>query len=279
MNKLLLRSISGLVYVGLIVGSLLLGNKWFGVVTLIMALLASIEFQKISHGGKVLSKKLCCIDIIGISCLLLSMLWTDFIILGCLCWLTLLIVRVISELYSKNNNPLKSLAISFMNQIYIVLPLALMLILTLIPGGTELVLLIFIYIWINDTGAYLVGCTFGRHRLFERISPKKSWEGFFGGLFFNILASVIFLQCGVIESINKINFDDVIWMGLPVVVTVFATWGDLVESLIKRTLQIKDSGNIIPGHGGILDRIDSLLLVIPAVWLYIFVIVFFDPMY
>ncbi len=127
-------------------------------------------------------------------------------------------------------------------------------------------LAMFILIWLSDTGAFCVGSLMGRHKLFKRISPKKSWEGFFGGLLFCLAASAFFYFYGngVFGYLN-------LWqlLGMGAVVCVFGTWGDLVESLIKRSLGVKDSGSLLPGHGGILDRIDSLLLVTPALLLYL----------
>ena len=131
------------------------------------------------------------------------------------------------------------------------------------------VLAVFVLIWLNDTGAFCVGSLFGRHRLFERISPKKSWEGFFGGLIFCLVAAAILKTCFG-EYFPGMGM--LLMLGLGAVVSVFGTWGDLVESLIKRTLGVKDSGHVLPGHGGILDRIDSLLLVIPAVLAYMLMV-------
>lgn len=121
---------------------------------------------------------------------------------------------------------------------------------------------LFIFIWCNDTGAYLVGSNFGKHRLFERISPLKSWEGFWGGLIFVLIISQIFaLYIPIITPLQ--------WAGLALTIVLFGTWGDLAESLLKRSLGLKDSGHILPGHGGILDRFDSVILAIPACYIYI----------
>ena len=129
-------------------------------------------------------------------------------------------------------------------------------------------------IWLNDTGAFCVGSMIGRRRLFERISPKKSWEGFWGGMAFSIIAGILLYLFG--DGIFGV-FDDSPWrwVALGIVVPVFATWGDLAESLLKRTVHVKDSGHLIPGHGGILDRIDSLLLVSPAVVIFLFITAIF----
>jgi phosphatidate cytidylyltransferase len=128
----------------------------------------------------------------------------------------------------------------------------------------------FIFIWLYDTGAYCIGMLLGKHRLFERISPKKSWEGVFGGIAACIAGAYATFYW--FDEFFQVP-DLATWIGLSVVVAVFATFGDLVESLVKRTVGVKDSGNILPGHGGILDRIDSLLLVAPAVLIYLMLVV------
>lgn len=127
---------------------------------------------------------------------------------------------------------------------------------------------IFIFTWINDTGAYCTGMLFGKHRLFERISPKKSWEGSIGGGAFSIIAAIIMAHFFPFMTLG-------VWIGLALTIVIFGTWGDLTESLLKRTLGIKDSGNILPGHGGMLDRFDSTLMAVPAAVVYLYVISFF----
>ena len=133
---------------------------------------------------------------------------------------------------------------------------------------------VFIFLWINDTGAYCAGSLFGKHKLFPRISPAKSWEGSIGGAIFVLIAAgVIFYieQQGHADSDTPSHSLSLLqWLGLGLVVVVFGTLGDLVESLLKRTLNIKDSGNILPGHGGMLDRFDSSLMAIPAAVVYIY---------
>jgi len=180
-----------------------------------------------------------------------------------------LFVLFISELYLKRQNPIHSLAYSLLGQMYIALPFALAnyLVFAYEPGSYRYVyvLALLVFIWVNDTFAYLTGMTFGKHRLFERISPKKSWEGFIGGALVSIASSLIFAHFYP-------NLSLVLWMGFAAVTVVFGTWGDLFESLIKRTLGVKDSGNMIPGHGGILDRFDSTIFAIPAVFIYLILI-------
>ena len=136
---------------------------------------------------------------------------------------------------------------------------------TIYTQSQSLLLLAFVMIWMNDTGAFLVGCTIGKHRLFERISPKKSWEGFWGGLVFSVLSGVAYYY--FVDQAQGLPF----YVILGVIASIFATFGDLVESMFKRSIGVKDSGNLIPGHGGILDRIDSLLFVLPATALYLYI--------
>lgn len=261
LKKLLVRTTSGLVYVALIVGCIFWGQFPFTWLAALFAALATIEFEKITHELSSRTVPTLILDIAGCVALTFTwMLWPLYI------WVFILLCRMTLELYIKSDTPLANLAKSMMTQLYIGLPLALMCII----GewfGLKAVLVVFFMIWINDTGAFLTGSMLGRHKLFERISPKKSWEGFLGGLFFNLGAAALFCCYG--SGFFDIGDSIGLWLGLGALVTIFATWGDLVESLIKRTLNIKDSGNIMPGHGGILDRIDSLLFAMPATLLYL----------
>ena len=180
-----------------------------------------------------------------------------------------LIGRTIVQLYRPRQNAVHSLERSFFALGYVALPVSMLNGIVSITAP-RLLLGMFIFIWLYDTGAYCVGMLLGRHRLFERISPKKSWEGVVGGV-----AACIAGAYATHYWFNEFFQvpDLTTWVGLSVVVAVFATFGDLVESLIKRTVGVKDSGHILPGHGGILDRIDSLLLVSPAVLIYLLLIV------
>ncbi|MEE1203215.1 MAG: phosphatidate cytidylyltransferase [Bacteroidales bacterium] len=180
---------------------------------------------------------------------------------------------LISALYLKNETPFTSLAYSFTSILYITLPLALSNMIYAMQSDVNcnLLLAIFIFAWCNDTFAYLVGCKFGKKRLFERHSPKKSWEGFFGGLSATIIAAVVmYLIYG-----NGL----VAWLLIAILTSVVGTLGDLVESMFKRQMGVKDSGNILPGHGGILDRFDILLLVLPAVWICLSLLGQFFPVF
>ncbi|WP_311560762.1 phosphatidate cytidylyltransferase [Prevotella bivia] len=184
---------------------------------------------------------------------------------------------LVAELYLKNENPIHSWAYTMLGQMYITLPLSLINILAFGSGDSEamaepnmlLPLSIFILLWTNDTGAYCTGSLFGKHKLFPRISPGKSWEGSIGGGVLSlIVAGLIGYWANSNGEVQSLNIP--VWIGLGLVVVVFGTWGDLVESLFKRTIGVKDSGKILPGHGGMLDRFDSSLLAIPAAIVYIY---------
>ena len=176
----------------------------------------------------------------------------------------LIAARMVSQLYAINRNPVNSLSHSMMAQMYIALPLAMLTILSNITTP-QVALAVLVFIWVNDTGAFCTGVTIGRHKLFERISPKKTWEGFFGGLIFCVIAAIIMHSCFE-QYYAMLSIVHMCILGI--LVSVFATLGDLVESLIKRTCGVKDSGKLIPGHGGILDRIDSILLVVPVALIF-----------
>ena len=180
-----------------------------------------------------------------------------------------LLLRCIVQLYRPKQNALRSLERSFLAMGYVALPVSMLNGIMSITAP-RLLLGMFIFIWLYDTGAYCFGMLFGKHRLFERISPKKSWEGVIGGVAACIAGA--YASFYWFDEFFQVP-DLATWIGLSVVVAVFSTFGDLVESLIKRSVGVKDSGSIIPGHGGVLDRIDSLLLVAPAVLIYLMLIV------
>ena len=194
-------------------------------------------------------------------------------------YLVSIIYLMVAELYLKNDDPIHSWAYTMMAQLYIALPFSLLntLAFHLAPQGyvaydALLPLSVFVFLWMNDTGAYLCGSLLGKHKLFPRISPGKSWEGSIGGGILVIAVAVLVWYLADQYQLNQLGLSAVEWAGLGLTVVIFGTWGDLVESLFKRTLGIKDSGNILPGHGGMLDRFDSSLLAIPAAVVYLYTI-------
>lgn len=268
-KKLLIRTASGLIYCALIVGCILWGELGVLLLACLFSVLGCLEFSKLTQvKGEGLRPEVI-LDILG--CVALSMAYMG---LPILIWTLIIMARFILQLYDKDSHPILSLGNSMLGQIYIGFPMCVM---TAIAYFLNPMMLmpVFFLIWINDTGAFLVGSTIGRHRLFERISPKKSWEGFFGGFIFCIIASVLFYYfCNDFFKMTDIHANLGIWIGLGAIVSIFGTWGDLIESMFKRNQHVKDSGNLIPGHGGILDRIDSLLLVLPAVAVYFMLVLF-----
>ena len=187
-------------------------------------------------------------------------------------YLITIMYLIIAELFTKAPNPVNNWAYTMFSQLYIALPFSTINVLAFQTGAPGqyneiLPLSLFIFLWVNDSGAYCAGSLFGKHKLFPRVSPGKSWEGSIGGAVFVLVAAAIigWLTGGTDRSLSI-----PVWMGLGLVVVVFGTLGDLVESLFKRTLGIKDSGNVLPGHGGMLDRFDSSLMAIPAAVVYIF---------
>lgn len=182
--------------------------------------------------------------------------------------LAYLLILIASAIFLSRQDALHGIIYSVFGQVYITMPLSLLMFISYSPDmavseyNWAPVLALFVFLWVNDTAAYFIGSLIGKHKLIEHISPKKSIEGFIAGIFFTILASLVF------DRLYP-GFSTIFWMGLAVVIALSGTLGDLFESLIKRTCNVKDAGTLIPGHGGILDRIDSLLVAVPAVYLYL----------
>lgn len=194
-------------------------------------------------------------------------------------YLVTVIYLIISELYTKAPNPINNWAYTMLSQMYIALPYSMINVLAFqsnaegeVSFNYLLPLSLFIFLWVNDTGAYCCGSLFGRHKLFPRVSPGKSWEGSLGGAVFVVIAAAVI---GYLVGGMQGGYSIPVWIGLGLTVVVFGTLGDLVESLFKRTLGIKDSGSILPGHGGMLDRFDSSLMAIPAAVIYFYTLSLF----
>lgn len=193
-----------------------------------------------------------------------------------------IVYLLISELYMKNKDAVTNMAYTMLGQMYIAMPLAMINILAFKRDANGdfsgydmlLPLAVFILLWANDSGAYCFGSMIGKHKLFPRISPGKTWEGSIGGgIFAVIVAGVIGYIANSGATAHTLNIYQ--WLGLGAVVVVFGTWGDLVESLFKRTIGVKDSGKILPGHGGMMDRFDSSLMAIPAAVIYLYSLIIF----
>ena len=174
----------------------------------------------------------------------------------------------VCELFRRSATPLANLGATLLGVLYIAVPLSLLLYIPVLAGDgvwrPATVLCYIFIIWANDVFAYLVGMTFGRHRLCERLSPKKSWEGFFGGIAGAVAAGLV--------AAYVLDANYWVWGGLALVAALSGVAGDLVESMFKRASEVKDSGHVIPGHGGVLDRFDALLLSAPYVFFYLLLV-------
>ena len=199
-------------------------------------------------------------------------------------YLLTIVYLFVSGLFTCSKNPVADWAYTMLGQMYVALPLSMINILAFEVDGqwgvnfdSLLPLSIFIFLWTNDSGAYCCGSLLGRHKLFPRVSPGKSWEGSIGGCVL-VLAVAALIGWWANNGDMKHQLGMEAWMGLGLVVVVFGTLGDLVESLFKRTLGIKDSGNLLPGHGGMLDRFDSALMAIPAAVIYLYTLTLYTQM-
>lgn len=275
MNEFLKRTLTGALFVAVILTAVWI-NEW----TFLSILIAINIFGLFEYCRMFLAeeKKLpfLTISIIGVSTQLLIILQaltifnTQPIFSVALIYLItpLLFIFFIRELFFPSESPFHTIALSIAGILYISLPSA---IFCLIPYKEniyypQIACGIFLLIWANDTFAYLIGRALGKHRLFPRWSPKKTWEGFIGGL-------IGALAVGAILSYQFTELSMINWFVLAAIFSIFGTLGDLSESMLKRSFGLKDSGNILPGHGGILDRFDALLFATPFAAAYLFLVV------
>ena len=267
MNNFVKRTLSGALFVALVVGSILLDAYAFAAFFAVVTGWAVKEFHKLTNSQNDVTVNSWVSAVGAVLLFTTSFLHASniirypiFSIYG-----LYIVAALVVELFRKKNNPIHNWAYFILGQVFIALPFSLLNFIAFIDEATykPLVLVaVFATIWVNDTGAYLVGITFGKHRLFERVSPKKSWEGFFGGAAAALLSGYVF-------SIFIPEISLVEWFIFSEIIVIFGTFGDLIESLLKRTVQVKDSGNAIPGHGGLLDRFDSMLLAAPVIFIYL----------
>ncbi len=278
LKNFLIRTASGIVLLAVMLGAIM-WSKWsFGVLLLAIIIGGEREFYRMATKAGYKPQKLvgylagATIFIIAFACMLflisdktangellaLAMVLILYIML-------LLPMMFVSELFRKTTTPIANIGTTLMGIVYVAMPISLLLFIIVMLGNGEwspLAALFYIFIiWANDVFAYLFGITLGKHRLFERISPKKSWEGFIGGL---LGAMAMGYVAAVVTGGNNIE-----WIGMALIAAISGVFGDLVESLFKRSVDVKDSGRMLPGHGGWLDRFDALLLSVPFVFLYL----------
>lgn len=280
MKNVIVRSLSGIVYIALIVAAVIAGGWWMAALMAVFAAVGTYEYQNLAgrRSGRPLTPTERALDMAAAIYLVAGAALSDgnlqmlgFTLLLILLWL---LIRMSFSLAVREGDAFGNVAQSVFGVLYTAIPPAILAFAGMYAGVLHtsiyvpVVLSMFILIWLNDTGAFCFGVLFGKHRLCQRLSPKKSWEGFWGGVTCAVIAGA-FLS-GWMKMENPLEGA---LFGL--IVSIFSTWGDLFESMLKRSAGVKDSGKIIPGHGGLLDRIDSLLFVAPATLIcYIFLMIF-----
>lgn len=284
MNNLITRTISGGIFVAIVIASILVKNSlFFGFVFLALCILGLREFYKLCSSIEGIKPASVLATTGGVAAFLCAFFccvlinrpgdWTylsssqahPFAILSF--YIPFVTAILIVELFRKKECPIHNVAVALMGHLYVALPFCCM---CAIEGLGQIYLLaFFVMIWASDTGAYLVGMCIGKHKMFERVSPKKTWEGFAGGLLFALIFGGLFSKFNYIFPETNVELQTWQWFLFAVIVFVIGALGDLVESLYKRYLNIKDSGNFLPGHGGVLDRLDSALLAAPMAFAFL----------
>lgn len=259
------RAMTGFIFVGVVLASLLFGCYVFTLFVLILSILAVDEFYHLIGNNTIKPQKLGgTLLSISIYLPLYQYLFKNEPFQNLLFCVPIIIAIFIFELYRKQLNPFQNIAYTLLGVLYAAVPFYFFYALAFTDGTFNMhyPLGFLLLLWASDTGAYLFGSRFAKHQLFKRHSPKKSWEGFFGGMFTSTL-----LALGISYYFKELSF--IHWLITSLIVVIIGTFGDLSESMLKRSLSVKDSGSLLPGHGGILDRFDSLLLAAPLVFVYL----------
>lgn len=275
MKNLMVRTLSGLVLVAVFVGAVL-GSQWsFGALLLLILVGGQTEFYKLARETGLSPQRWMGLAVGVLLFALNFIVFRQFsrsvtdeaggAVLYLLLYIGLLLPTLfVCELFRRSATPLANLGATLLGVLYVAVPLSLLLYVPVLAGDgvwrPETVLCYIFIIWANDVFAYLVGMSVGRHRLCERLSPKKSWEGFFGGIAGAVVMGIV--------AARMLDGNMWVWAGLALVAAVSGVLGDLVESMFKRAAGVKDSGTLIPGHGGVLDRFDAMLLSAPFVFVY-----------
>ena len=276
MKNFIIRALTGIAIVAVQVLCTYLSPISLAALFLLLTALAVNEFLGllIKKGEVRIGRPL----IVAGSCYLFFAVWLNCLTEASLLalflpYLLFIIFCCVRELYNDDGNPIANLGAIMLSQLYVALPLSLINLLAfsdcyLYDCSIKYYvfpLAMYVFLWLNDTGAYLCGSLLGKHKLFPRISPKKSWEGSIGGAIVAMASAVAVAHFFPVLNVWQ-------WIGMALVVVVAGTYGDLTESMIKRSLDVKDSGRMLPGHGGILDRLDSMLFAIPASVIYLYVL-------
>ena len=267
-NSFVKRTITGVIFVILIIGSVVLSQWAFAALFLMVTIGGLFEYLRISRAlGGDISKAALLVSAVFSYALITSVAFgylnPDALLYG------LLVFPLITtfELFRNGNSPLSNISHSIAGILWIVVPLALLNgFFNQNPGAawsqSGALLGFFLILWIYDSGAYITGSLFGKHKMMEHISPKKSWEGFAGGAVLGFLTAFL-----VSASFTEFSLGE--WMIIALIIIIFGTLGDFAESMLKRSAGIKDSGSVLPGHGGILDRFDAVFIAAPIVFMLI----------
>ncbi len=267
-----IRAVTGACLLSVMIASIWFGIYTVGAIILLISLLALLEFYRLftCAGCKVLYIPGILTSVFAFLSVFLhatGIIQLNMVLSVCLPFCVLIFV---AQLFSEATMAFESAAFTITGVIYIMLPLSALIYIAAFPtyATTKIyspwyLLSFFILVWVNDTGAYLTGISIGKHKLFERISPKKTWEGSFGGLILSIATGMVLWQL----RLNSWNLTD--WLVISILVVIFGNLGDLTESALKRNLGLKDSGGMLPGHGGLLDRFDGVLFSAPMVVFYL----------
>ena len=276
MTGLRTRAVSAVIFVALIVGGLLGGPYSFAALFTVVTVLCLLEFYKMVLDRYMRRDRMRIALGIALgltphataSAILLGWLPTqdELLLVLLLVFFPLVFMMFIYELFAGARRPFENIAMLVLGMVYIGAPFAMLDYIAFRTGSFDwqLVLGVLMLTWVSDTGAYLAGSTMGKHKLFPRISPNKTWEGFAGGATLVLLVSQIFAVVFPVLT----NAD---WLIIGAIVAVFGSLGDLVESMLKRALEVKDSGDLLPGHGGILDRFDAFIFLLPFVSAYLMI--------
>ena len=277
MKNLIIRALTGIIFVVVLVSAICIHPIFFLILFCIITGLTLWEFGGLVKHYENANLQRAVNVLGGVYLFIATFVYANGLTDGkiFLPYLLFIMLTMIAELYYKAPNPINNWAFTLFAQIYCAGSFSMLNFIGAEPGTPGVmsytplfIMAIFIFVWLDDTGAYLVGSLIGKRKLFERISPKKSWEGSIGG---GVVAiGVSFILAHYFPFMSMIE-----WAGLALVVVIFGTWGDLTESLLKRQLHVKDSGTILPGHGGMLDRFDSSLMAIPAAVVYLYALTWF----
>lgn len=276
MKDIVIRALTGAVFVAVLIGAIIWNKYSVAGLFFVISLLGLYEFFKLMEKAGFKPKKSWSSIVGGIIYVIIAYYSFGFVEFSYLLFIfPLLVSLVVIELFRKSETPVTNFAFSVVGVLYVVIPFAILNFFAYssryddvleISEEYEYIFLLgfFVIQWANDTGAYLAGSTFGKHKLFERVSPNKTWEGAFGGAILAMVTGYLFAYFSESSILH--------WVAASFIIVVFGTLGDLTESQIKRSCGVKDSGNILPGHGGILDRFDGVLFSAPFVLAYLHIV-------